>query len=283
MAVRKVITRGKQTFRVKFFSRKNDCMIHCESMLEADSARFLAFSIRRETSVSVTISRPSSPVASQYQYPKALPYHGTRNPVLPSGRGFRAKFASRKNRRMVRCESLLEKNFLYLAEFARNVVSFDEQPTSISYRLNGKQLRYTPDFVLRWRDGSNWYVEVKPSELLGLDRNLEKFDAVGEHFRRQGDSFLTISEREIYHPVRLPLVRSLLRHRDSLLLDSLSEIEHINLRDFSTWGELANALDTSLATVCLADRLISCSMVQPVQSTSLISIYKESDDVALFI
>lgn len=233
--------------------------------------------------MSATISRPSLPVASQYQYPKTLPYHDTRNPVIPSGRGFRAKFASRKNRRMVRCESLLEKNFLYLAEFARNVVSFDEQPTSISYRLNGKALRYTPDFVLRWRDGSHWYVEVKPSGLLNLGRNLEKFDAVGEHFRRQGDFFFTISEREIYHPVRLPQVQSLLRRRDGLLLDALSEIEHVHLDDFTTWGELANALDTELATVCLAYRLITCSMAQPLQSTSPIFIYKETDDVALFI
>lgn len=233
--------------------------------------------------MSATISRPFLPVASHYQYPKALPYHGTRNPVTHSGRGFRAKFASRKNRRMVRCESLLEKNFLYLAEFARNVVSFDEQPTSIKYRLNGKRVRYTPDFVLRWRDGSHWYVEVKPSELLNSDRNLEKFEAVGEHFRRQGDFFFTISEREIYHPVQLPQVQSLLRRRDNVLLDSLSEMEHIDLEKCSTWGDLTNVLNTSLATICLAFRVITCNMTQPIQPNSPISIYKESDDVALFI
>ncbi len=233
--------------------------------------------------MSAPISRPSLPVASQYRYSKALPYHDTRNPVTPSGRGFRAKFASRKNRRMVRCESLLEKNFLYLAEFARSVISFDEQPTSIKYRLNGKRQRYTPDFALRWQDGSHWYVEVKPSKLLGLERNLEKFDAVGEHFKRQGDFFLTISEQEIYHPVRLPLIRSLLRRRDSLILDSLSAMENIDLGKCSTWGELTNVLDTNLATVCLAYRLITCNMDQPIQTNSPISIYEESDDVALFI
>jgi hypothetical protein len=147
--------------------------------------------------MSAIIPKPSAPVASQYLYPKSLPFHGTRNPVTHSGRGFRAKFGSRKNRRMVRCESLLEMHFLYLAEFARNVVSFDEQPVSIAYRLNGRQRRYTPDFGLRWRDGRQWYVEVKPHELLALDKNQEKFEAIGEHFRREGDTFITISEREI--------------------------------------------------------------------------------------
>lgn len=44
MTVRKAITRSKQTFRVKFPSRKNNCMIHCESILEADTARYLEIS-----------------------------------------------------------------------------------------------------------------------------------------------------------------------------------------------------------------------------------------------
>lgn len=44
MAVRKAITRSKQTFRVKFPSLKNNRMIHCESILEADTARYLELS-----------------------------------------------------------------------------------------------------------------------------------------------------------------------------------------------------------------------------------------------
>lgn len=44
MTVRKAITRSKQTFRVKFPSRKNNCMIHCESILEADTARYFEIS-----------------------------------------------------------------------------------------------------------------------------------------------------------------------------------------------------------------------------------------------
>lgn len=44
MTVRKVITRSKKTFRVKFPSRKNKCTIHCESILEADTARLFEIS-----------------------------------------------------------------------------------------------------------------------------------------------------------------------------------------------------------------------------------------------
>lgn len=110
------------------------------------------------------------------------------------------------------------------------MISFDEQPVTIAYRFNGRQRRYTPDFCLRWRDGSKWYVEVKPYELLALEKNQEKFDAVAEHFRCSGDTFITMSERGIRHPVRMLLVQDLLRLRDAAVLASLSEIENIDLR-----------------------------------------------------
>lgn len=227
---------------------------------------------------------PKSPagVASQYLYPKSLPFHGTRNPVTHSGRGFRAKFMSHKNRRMVRCESLLEMHFLYLAEFARNVESFDEQPISINYRLNGRQRRYTPDFGLRWRDGRQWFVEVKPYELLQLEKNQEKFAAIGEYFRRRRDTFITMTERDIRHPIRMPLVKDLLRQRDDAALEALSEMENVDLGDYSTWGELTAAIGVPLAKACLAYRLITSNLFDPLQASSSITVYKEADDVALF-
>lgn len=232
--------------------------------------------------MSAIFLKPSAPVASQYLYPKSLAFHGTRNPVTHSGRGLRAKFMSRKNRRMVRCESLLEMHFLYLAEFARNVVSFDEQPVSIAYRLNGRQRRYTPDFGLRWCDGQRWYVEVKPYGLLTLDKNQEKFEAIGEYFRREGDTFITISEQEIRHPIRMPYVRDLLRLRDEAALEALSAMDNIDLGAYPTWAELMAEIGEAPATTCLAYRLIACSLVEPIQATSPITVFKEADDVALF-
>lgn len=55
MAVRKVITRSKKTFRVKFPSLKNNCMVHCESILEAKAALFLEIAPR----VTAYIAQPS--------------------------------------------------------------------------------------------------------------------------------------------------------------------------------------------------------------------------------
>lgn len=44
MATRNVITRSRKTMRVKFPSRKNNCMVFCESLLERDVVRWLELS-----------------------------------------------------------------------------------------------------------------------------------------------------------------------------------------------------------------------------------------------
>lgn len=44
MTVRRVITRSKKTFRVKFPSKKNKCMVQCESILESKTALLLEIS-----------------------------------------------------------------------------------------------------------------------------------------------------------------------------------------------------------------------------------------------
>ena len=82
-----------------------------------------------------------------------------RNPVRPTGRGFRAKVASKKMRRMIRCESLLEMRAVLNAEFSRDVLAINEQPFVLEYEFNGAIRRYTPDFLFRWRNGDEWVVE----------------------------------------------------------------------------------------------------------------------------
>lgn len=44
MTARKAITRSKKTFRKKFPSKKNQCMVHCESILESKAALYFEIS-----------------------------------------------------------------------------------------------------------------------------------------------------------------------------------------------------------------------------------------------
>lgn len=64
-----------------------------------------------------------------------------------------------------------------------------------------KKLQLTVDVATDHLIGEIAQLEVKPYELLMLEKNQEKFNAVGEYFRRRGHTFITMSERGIRHPV----------------------------------------------------------------------------------
>lgn len=221
---------------------------------------------------------------SDSPHPRTRPaYHRTRNPVTPSGRGFRAKYFSRKNRRMVRCESLLEFDALFLFEFARGVRTFEEQPVSIEYSLNGRSRRYTPDFGVDWADGRRWFVEVKPSEKLAETQTAEKFKALKLWFGTRGHSLVVLSELQIRRPIRLRQIRELLR-------DFAAEKSHkADLRLYSTtagmtFGEmLAAGADEKLIRGLLAHRLLACDLDSIINHETVIRPFEEADDDALFL
>ncbi|MEN8502094.1 TnsA endonuclease N-terminal domain-containing protein [Paraburkholderia sp. SIMBA_050] len=210
-------------------------------------------------------------------------YHQTRNPVTPSGRGFRAKFFSRKNRRLVRCESLLEFDALFLFEFARGVRTFEEQPVTIEYSLNGRSRRYTPDFGVDWADGRRWFVEVKPAEKLAESQTIEKFDALEQWFSSRGHSFVVLSELQIRRPVRLPQIRGLLRGLGA----EKSEVAPFRLPSITaglTLGEtIAAGTDETLIRTLLAHRLLACDLDSVINHESVIRPFEEADDDALFL
>ncbi|SPA38411.1 TnsA endonuclease (modular protein) [Cupriavidus taiwanensis] len=213
------------------------------------------------------------------------PYHGTRNPVRPSGRGFRGKFASRKMRRMVRCESLLEMWCLHLAEFARGIASYQEQPICISYRCGGRTRRYTPDFRFSWDDGREWYVEVKPRSRAHTDENQEKFAEIERYFDGSGAKFVLLTEVELKHPHRLPQVQYLLSKIPS---DSAYEDSQIASawegRDQVTFAESEELLGGRLRLIeGLARRELACDLTQPIEAHTAIRLFRGDDDVALFI
>jgi len=72
-------------------------------------------------------------------------------------------FPSIKNGRPVAFESHIERDFLYLLEYDRNVVNYYEQPFTINYKQNDRQRRYTPDFLVI-RSDKTQVIEIKPYE-----------------------------------------------------------------------------------------------------------------------
>ncbi|HEF4745148.1 TPA: TnsA endonuclease N-terminal domain-containing protein [Burkholderia multivorans] len=216
--------------------------------------------------------------------PKLRPaYHQTRNPVTPSGRGFRAKFFSRKNRRLVRCESLLEFDALFLMEFARGIRDFEEQPVTIEYQLGHRKCRYTPDFGAEWEDGSRWFVEVKPSEKLSEPRNLEKFDVLEQWFASRGDRLVVLTEQQIRRPIRLRQVRDLLGELISSKFTANCVPPPVVAAGVSITELRAAGSDDKSIRYLLANRSLACDLDRVIDDGTIVRPYREAEDVALFI
>lgn len=120
------------------------------------------------------------------------------------------RFPSLKLGRMVDFESLLERDYLYLLDFERDVEWFEEQPLTVEYRQDGQDRRYTPDFhVVR---GGDFLVECKPHALVADEENQFKFRAARAWCAERGWTFQVVTDQEIRAGWRLKNVRFLTRY-----------------------------------------------------------------------
>lgn len=207
-----------------------------------------------------------------------------RNPVTPSGRGFRAKFFSPKNQRLIRCESLLEFDCLHLFEFARGVTSFVEQPKTIRYQLRGRSRTYTPDFAVDWADGQRWLVEVKPADILQAPANREKFERLAEVFGNQQEKFVILCDEQIRNTVRLKQIKHLLRIRYENWLDGTVDAVAPSSMENRTIAQVLNAGASGRAILHrLASREIVCSLDEEITGTTRLRAFEERDDAILFL
>lgn len=125
-------------------------------------------------------------------------------------RNLTGKVASYKNDRSTAFESTLERDFYYLLEFDIHVLRFREQPCLISYSHNNKELSYTPDVLVNYRNdishSGNYgriLYEIKYREDLFKDWELlkPKFKAARKVAKDNGWKFKIITEKEIRTPL----------------------------------------------------------------------------------
>jgi hypothetical protein len=228
-----------------------------------------------------------------------------RNPIDRSGMCFRVKFFSQKNARLVRCESLLEAKVLRLLEFARDVVSYSEQPPKLRIRLSGRSRNYTPDFAVRWRDGAVWILEVKPIDIAVREEMQERFAVARAAAASQGMQYRVIGEPQVGRPGFKDIER-LLESRRRLRTENLGLSQDDLVSDPASVDVALNRLSTVLSGVgelpvsevvglldfdgcgrrrfesLLASRLIAWCIDQPLRDSTLIHLFTESDDEQLF-
>lgn len=121
------------------------------------------------------------------------------------------KFPSLKMGKIVWFESQIERDFIYLLEFDREVISYREQPERIAYSRDGQSRSYTPDFLVRRPDGEQ-IVEVKPEEKLCKEENILLFQSVAPLIKAQGREFLVITDKQVRVQPRLDNIKLLWRY-----------------------------------------------------------------------
>lgn len=77
------------------------------------------------------------------------------------------KFSSRKNKASVHWESSIELDLFFLLDTITEDATFQEQPFTIIYEVNGQRHRHTPDVLLLFR-GRKIVYEVKAADDINL-------------------------------------------------------------------------------------------------------------------
>lgn len=130
------------------------------------------------------------------------------------------KFPSLKMGRMIAFESLIERDFIYLLDYEKEVDCFEEQPLKIEYVYDGKQLHYTPDFHIIEK-GRNILVECKAEKFVKNEENQRKADAASKWCVARDWEYRIITEQQIRNGFRLQNIKLLTRYARQPIAPSL--------------------------------------------------------------
>lgn len=170
------------------------------------------------------------------------------------------KFPSLKMGRMIAFESLIERDFIYLLEYAADVQSFAEQPLTLEYPDGTKIRHYTPDFHVV-RAGRHELIECKPDKFVGTEDNQRKFEAAREWCRWRNWGFRVVTGEELRKGKRLENVKLLTqyaRHRpDPTLVQWIYAMladapEPLTVRQLATCHPVVPLMEMLPAVLCLA-------------------------------
>ena len=131
----------------------------------------------------------------------------------------RWRFVSVKMRRMIHCESPLERDYCYYLEFDPRVKRYQEQPLAIEYVFDGKLHHYFIDFQVEYEDRKTRLVEVKYLREIKSEENLRKFAAATDYAEEHGMEFVVVTEQDLHEGSRLENMIHIYRHGAGIRLD----------------------------------------------------------------
>lgn len=203
---------------------------------------------------------------------------GVRNITNNGSKKVIGKFPSLLMGIIVRWESKLERDFIYLLEFDPDVLSYREQPIRIIYFLDGKRHRYTPDFLVV-RVNKKQIIEVKPISKVFKGNNRRRFRAISRICSAMGYEFKIATEREIRVQPSLNNIKLFWKYaRTSISPQHQIYCKEVfgNNREIYL-GELIRAFESKgigrqVVFSMLYHKILTVDLTQPVSACSIIQL-----------
>jgi hypothetical protein len=204
-----------------------------------------------------------------------------RKVVTKSSRKFKGYFPSKKLKRMVEYESLLERDAIYLFEFSPGIVSYQEQPELILYEHECRTRKYYPDFEVIFKTGKPLHVEVKPEQKLKCSKLADKFKAIHQRYQSHEANFLIFTDVLIRQNPLLSNLKTIAQVRnhpedfDQIIVTAESLLRDNPNLSFNAFSQL---IGYPQALLLLARHRVFCDLYQKLTSPSnFVRLPKETD------
>ena len=145
------------------------------------------------------------------------------------------KFASQKNKSTCLVESSLEFDACFHFEFSTSIAAFEAQPLGYEYEFDNRICRYTPDFLLTHKDGTQKFIEVKPQNKI-LDEDFRsRFIEKQVVAKKNGRELILVTDKQIRVYPTLNNLKLLHRYSG---FQSLTELQSSVLELVKRYGSL---------------------------------------------
>jgi hypothetical protein len=117
-----------------------------------------------------------------------------RSGSLPLGRSIQGTHFSAMNDREMTFMSTYERRAFEILDVLESVASYEEQPYTITYEYCGAKSQYTPDALVRFKDGHTAILEIKPRSKLASPKVAAKAQAALAFCHERGIRYMIWTE-----------------------------------------------------------------------------------------
>ncbi|POA96898.1 hypothetical protein C2134_20350 [Chromobacterium sinusclupearum] len=198
-----------------------------------------------------------------------------RRVVTRRGRHIRGYFPSKKMKRMVAWESLLERDALLLLELSPGVVAYQEQPEKLAYWDGDAMRAHIPDLWASLHDERTLFIEIKPSSELTRPKVKTKYRQIAEQLQEQGLDYRLLTEEGIQQEPQFSNLKQLLyryNHPASPLPTRSQLAAAFYLSESIPLAKCLERFGSDVTDTLIAQARLYVDLTQPLAPASLVQL-----------